>query len=71
MSASGHSRPFEFRSVSAATPKATNFAMTAKGQQPTLFDLFKNAHIGAAIPFHQAFHQTVGPRAHPLRVAAL
>ena len=38
-------------------------------QQPTLFDQFKNARIAAAVPFHQAFQQTVGLHAHPLHVA--
>jgi hypothetical protein len=65
----GHSRPFEFRRESAATPKAGNFAMTAKGQQPTLFDDFKNAHTAAVVSFRQAFQQTVGLQAPPPRVS--
>jgi hypothetical protein len=38
------------------------------GQQPTLFDQFKNENIAAAIPFHQAFQETAGLYAHPLRI---
>jgi len=41
----------------------------ALGQQPTLFDQFKIADIAAAVPFHQAFQETVGLQAHSLRVA--
>ena len=51
------------------TPESGHKRMFALCQLPTLFDQFKNADIAAAVPFHQAFQQTVGLQAQQLRVA--